>query len=85
MPCTAWPEKDEGNFDEYGEDIMLESYPADLAEYLIFLLLGQRFFEILQFSRLAEFAARTVHLENSVEKIKEEQVKNSAEIFSSSS
>jgi len=47
LPCTKWPEKDEVKWDEYGEDILLESYPADLAEYLIYLLLGQRFFEIL--------------------------------------
>jgi len=70
LPCTKWPEKDGAKWDGYGEDILLESYPGDLAEYLIYLLLGQRFFEILQFSRLAEFAARTVHLEDSVEKIK---------------
>ena len=44
--------------------------PGALAEYLIYLLFGQKLFEILQFSRLAEFAARTVHLEESSEKIK---------------
>ena len=70
LPCTKWPEKDGVKWDEYGEDILLESHPADLAEYLIYLLLGQRFFEILQFARLAEFAARTVHLEDSTGKIK---------------
>jgi len=70
LPCTKWPEKDGVKWDEYGEDVLLESYPADLAEYLVYLLLGQKFFEILQFSRLAEFAARTVHLEDSSEKIK---------------
>jgi len=70
LPCTKWPKKDKVQWDEYGEDILLESYPADLAEYLIYLLLAQKFFEILQFSRLAEFAARTVHLEESSEKIK---------------
>jgi len=70
LPCTKWPEKDGVKWDEYGEDILLESYPADLAEYLVYLLLGQKFFEILQFARLAEFAARTVHLEDSSEKIK---------------
>jgi len=70
LPCTKWPENDRLKWDEYGEDVLLESYPGDLAEYLIYLLFGQKLFEILQFSRLAEFAARTVHLEESSEKIK---------------
>ena len=69
LPCTKWPEKEKAQWNEYGEDVLLESFPADLAEYLVYLLLGQKFFEILQFARLAEFAARTVHLEESSDKI----------------
>ena len=39
--------------------------------YLVYLLMAQRLFEILQFARLAEYAARTTHLEESSDKIKE--------------
>jgi F0F1-type ATP synthase gamma subunit len=70
LPCTKWSGKDGVAWDESGEDILLESYPKDLVEYLVYLSMGQKFFEILQFARLAEFAARTVHLEDSSEKIK---------------
>jgi len=70
LPCTKWPEKDNIKWNEYGEDILFESFPADLIEYLVYLSLGQKFFEILQFARLAEFAARTIHLEESSEKVK---------------
>jgi len=81
LPCTKWPEKDKTKWSGDGEDILFESYPADLAEYLIHLLLGQKIFEILQFARLSEFAARTVHLENSIEKIKETLVKIQQQYF----
>lgn len=71
LPCTKWPRPvEEGQGNEWGADALFESTPENLVEYLIYLLMGQRFFEILQFARLAEFAARTVHLEESVEKIK---------------
>jgi len=71
LPCTTWKSEDDIKWNEHGEDILLESYPGDLVEYLVFLSMGQKFFEILQFARLAEFAARTVHLEESTEKVKE--------------
>ena len=71
LPCTKWQPEDGLKWNEHGEDILLESHPEDLVEYLVYLSMGQKFFEILQFARLAEFAARTVHLEESAEKIKE--------------
>jgi len=72
LPCTKWPRNSEKERDEVlGEEILLESYPSHLVEYLVYLLMGQKFFEILQFARLAEFAARTTHLEESSDKIKE--------------
>lgn len=70
LPCTAWNSKDETKWHEYGEDILFESHPGDLVEFLVYLSMGQKIFEILQFARLAEFAARTIHLEESSEKIK---------------
>lgn len=72
LPCTKWPRGDGKKWhDPLEEDVLLESYPEDLVEYLVYLLMAQKFFEILQFSRLAEFAARTSHLEDSSGKLKE--------------
>lgn len=52
-------------------DIIMESAPGDIVEYLVYLWLGQKFYELFGLSRLAEFAARFVHLEESLQKIKE--------------
>jgi len=71
LPCTKWKSEDSVQWDDHGEDLLLESHPGNLIEYLVYLSMGQKFFEILQFARLAEFAARTVHLEESTEKIKD--------------
>ena len=57
--------------ESYGSDILLETLPSDLIEYLTIVGLGQKFFDILQLSRLAELAARTIHLEESSQKVKE--------------
>lgn len=81
LPCTKWPEREKAQWNEHGEDVLLESYPAKLAEYLVYLLLAQKFFEILQFARLAEFAARTVHLEESSDKIKDIDTKLQLKYF----
>lgn len=71
LPCTKWPREDERQWNEvFGEDVLLESYPSHLVEYLVYLLMAQKLFEILQFARLAEFAARATHLEESADKIK---------------
>lgn len=72
LPCTKWPREDGKKWtDPLDEDILLESYPSHLVEYLVYLLMVQKIFEILQYSRLAEFAARSNHLEESSDKIKE--------------
>ncbi|MCK5012441.1 MAG: F0F1 ATP synthase subunit gamma [Candidatus Omnitrophica bacterium] len=72
LPCTKWPRKDGKQWsDPLEEDVLLESYPSHLVEYLVYLLMAQKLFEIMQFARLAEFAARTTHLEESSDKIKE--------------
>jgi len=49
----------------------METDPADLIEYITGIWLGQKIYDVLQLSRLAEFAARTIHLEESVQKIKD--------------
>ena len=43
----------------------------DVIEYLVYLWIGQKFYDIFGLSRLAEFAARYVHLEESLHKLKE--------------
>ena len=72
LPCTKWPREDGRQWsDPLDEDVIFESYPSHLIEYLVYLLMVQKFFEILQFARLAEFAARSTHLEESSDKIKD--------------
>lgn len=51
-------------------DIIMESSPADIIEYLIYLWIGHRLYDIFGLSRLAEFAARFIHLEESSQKLK---------------
>jgi ATP synthase F1 gamma subunit len=52
-------------------DVILESKIGDVVEYLLYLWVGQRLYEIFGLSRLAEFAARYIHLEESLQKLKE--------------
>jgi F-type H+-transporting ATPase subunit gamma len=71
LPCTKWPRSDGKQWsDPLEEDVLFESYPSHLVEYLVYLLMAQKLFEIMQFARLAEFAARSTHLEESSDKIK---------------
>ncbi|MCK4423952.1 MAG: F0F1 ATP synthase subunit gamma [Candidatus Omnitrophica bacterium] len=62
-------------------DIILESPLGGIIEYLAYMWIGQRFFEIFQFARLAEYGARIVHLEESSQKIKEEEKKLKLQYF----
>ena len=52
-------------------EIIIESSLGDIAGYLIYLSLGQRFYEIFGLSRLAEMAARFAHLEESKYKLED--------------
>lgn len=51
-------------------DMIFESTTGDIIEYLVYLWMGQKLFEIFGLSRLAEYAARYVHLEESLQKLK---------------
>lgn len=62
-------------------DIIFESDPGRIAEYLVYLWMGQKLYEIFGLSRLAEFAARYVHLEESSQKLKEIDKKTKLEYF----
>jgi len=73
VPCLPFrPKPAVGQAVDNGpKDIILESPLDDIVEYLLYLWLGQRLYEIFGLSRLAEFAARYVHLEESLQKLKE--------------
>ncbi len=61
----------EGQRIRYVPDIIMESHPADCVGYLVYLWMGQRFYEIFGWSRLAEFAARFTHLEECTQRLKD--------------
>ena len=56
---------------EVSKDIIFESSPREVIEYLAYIIFGQRLFEIFGFSRVCEQAARYLHLEESCNKIAE--------------
>lgn len=63
------------------ENIIFESKSEDMIEYLVYTWIAQKFYEIFGLSRLAEFAARFVHLEESAQKLKEMDSKTRLEYF----
>lgn len=63
--------KDDPKAKRYSLDVIMESHPADVAEYLVSLVVAQRFFEIFGYARICEQAARYLHLEESCNKIQE--------------
>ena len=65
----AKPKKEQAQFIE--QEIILESLVDNIVTYLVYLFLGQEFYEIFGFSRLAEMAARFVHLEDSGHKLED--------------
>jgi F0F1-type ATP synthase gamma subunit len=52
-------------------NVIFESSITDIVEYLIYLWMGQRLYDIFGLSSLSEFAARYVHLEDSLRRLKE--------------
>lgn len=62
-------------------NLILESSLADLVQYLISIWLGQKFYDIFGLSRLSEFAARFVHLEESSQKLKEVEISLKLQYF----
>ena len=51
--------------------VILESHPADVAEYLVSMVVAQQLFDIFGYARICEQAARYLHLEESCNKIQE--------------
>jgi ATP synthase F1 gamma subunit len=62
-------------------EMILESRIEDIIEYLVYIWMGQKLYEIFGLSRLAEFSARFVHLEQSNQRLKEQDKKISLEYF----
>lgn len=62
-------------------NIILESRPEDIVQYLVYLWMCQKTYEIFGLSRLAEFAARYIHLEESAQKLKDIDKKVRLEYF----
>lgn len=56
---------------EASKEIIFESTPSEVIEYLAYIIFGQRLYEIFGFSRVCEQAARYLHLEESCNKISE--------------
>lgn len=91
LPCTEWAAAQLPSYKnikplektkiEATSEILLESSPGAMIEYLASLWMGQKLFEIFQFSRLAEQAARVIHLEESSQKIKELEKKLRVKYF----
>lgn len=51
--------------------VIFESKPSDVVEYLVYVVMGQKLYEIFGMSRVTEQAARFLHLEESCNKILE--------------
>lgn len=53
------------------EEMIFESRPGDVVEYVVYLVMAQRLYEIFGMARVCEQAARYLHLEESCSKISE--------------
>ena len=62
-------------------EVILESRPADVIEYCVYLWIEQKLSEIFVFSKLAEYAARFSHLERSAQRLKEMDQKLKMQYF----
>lgn len=80
LPFTPPVTPRQAGFDLQPE-VLLESKLEDVIEYLIHTWMGQKLYEIFGLSRLAEFAARFVHLEESHQKLKDIDAKTRLEYF----
>lgn len=56
---------------EIEKRILFESSPTEVVEYLVYLIVAQRLYEIFGYARVCEQAARYLHLEESCNKILE--------------
>ena len=69
LPCTGWLKSDTAPRGVRSGPVLLESSQRAVLEYLVWTWLGQRLYEVFGMSRLAELAARSVHLEGSSQEL----------------
>ena len=55
--------------------VIVESSFADMAKYLASVWVSSKLYEVFEDSKLAEFSARAMHLEDSLQKVEKEQKK----------
>ena len=67
VPCQTWLR--EGKVSGIRGKLLMESTPSSVLEYLVWVWLGQKLFEVFGMSRLAELAASAVHLEMSSQEL----------------
>ncbi|MBN1587236.1 MAG: F0F1 ATP synthase subunit gamma [Candidatus Omnitrophica bacterium] len=81
LPCTAWASGGkETAHREFGH-CLIESSLGSMVEYLVYLWLGQRLYEAMGLSRLAELGARAAHLEGSEQELERRAGKLRLEYF----
>jgi len=71
LPCQEWLHGLEPTQAPHGGPIVLESTRRDLLEYLVWIWMGEKLVEVFGHSRLAELAARSVHLEGSSQELQQ--------------
>ncbi len=69
LPCMEWFRDRAGERLSMGEHVVLESSVNQLLEYLVWTWMGHKLNEVFSMSRLAEMAARAVHLEGSSQEL----------------
>ncbi|MFH1867396.1 MAG: FoF1 ATP synthase subunit gamma [Candidatus Omnitrophota bacterium] len=62
-------------------NVIIESGLGDIIEYLVYMWMGRKLYDIFGLSRLSEFAARFAHLEDSSQKLKDTDKKLQLEYF----
>ena len=69
LPCSAWLHTGEAPPIRSGP-VLMESSVSSVLEYLVWLWLGQTLVDVLGMSRLAEFSARSIHLDGSAQELR---------------
>lgn len=79
LPCGAWPMVQ--NAGPPPAEVIWESQPADVLEYVVQQSVGARLDQLFALSRLSELAARAVHLEGSYQELLRRGKKLKSEYF----
>ena len=74
LPCQEWLQAGAKGMRGH-EETLLESPMSRVLEYLVWAWLGEKLHEVFGHSRLAELAARAVHLEGSLQELKRRKQK----------